>query len=103
MAPIPVWAFPLRRKFPAACAISAVEKFQGNNSTTSALNRAVAYWERLVDDKSSGKGTPDFYREKAMEMRRQAATAHTPETRDDLLILAEHWERLAQTLESRTG
>jgi hypothetical protein len=44
-------------------------------------------------------GTPDFYREKARLLLREAEAASTDESRAALLNLAEHWQRLAQTAE----
>ncbi len=45
------------------------------------------------------QGTPEFYRERAEVMRKQAQAVRSPEAKAQLLKLAEHWERLAQTVE----
>lgn len=44
-------------------------------------------------------GTPEFYRQKAQTMLMQAETVQSPEAKAQLLKLAEHWERLAHTIE----
>jgi len=44
-------------------------------------------------------GSPEFYRQKAGVMRKQAAAVQSAEAKAQLLTLAEHWERLAQTVE----
>jgi len=40
-----------------------------------------------------------FYRAKAQEMLKRAEQAATDEARSDFLMLAEHWHRLAQSIE----
>jgi hypothetical protein len=42
------------------------------------------------------EGTPEFYREKADSMLKQAQAVQSYEARAELLKLAEQWERLAQ-------
>ena len=46
-----------------------------------------------------GPMTPEFYKERALEMIAQAENATTEEARAQFLKLAEHWHRLAQTVE----
>ena len=41
----------------------------------------------------------DYYRERAGQMLKRAQNAQTPEMRVELLSLADHWERRAQTSE----
>jgi hypothetical protein len=58
----------------------------------------------LPDKAQPGKkravaGSPEFYRQKAGVMRKQAAAVQSAEAKAQLLTLAEHWERLAQTVE----
>jgi len=59
----------------------------------------------LPDETQTGKkralqGTPEFYRDRAEVMRTQAQAVQSPEAKAQLLKLAEHWERLAQTVEN---
>ena len=56
--------------------------------------------EPQAEKKRALEGTPEFYREKAEVMRKQAEAVQTPEAKAQLLKLAEHWERLAQTVEN---
>ena len=44
-------------------------------------------------------GTPRFYREKAHELLAKAEMAATPDDRLSYLTMAEHWQRLAQSVE----
>ena len=58
----------------------------------------------MPDEMPMGKkppleGTPEFYRDRAGVMRSQAEAVQSPEAKAQLLKLAEHWERLAQTVE----
>ena len=45
------------------------------------------------------EGTPEFYRDRAEVMRSQAEAVQSAEAKAQLLKLAEHWDRLAQTVE----
>jgi hypothetical protein len=44
-------------------------------------------------------GSAEFYRGKARENLKQAEIASSQEAKLSFLALAEHWQRLAQTLE----
>ena len=44
-------------------------------------------------------GSPEYYRERAREMIKQAEVAPTGDARCQFLMLAEQWERLAETVE----
>ena len=44
-------------------------------------------------------GSPEYYRERAKEMTKQAEVAPTGDARCQFLMLAEQWERLAETVE----
>jgi hypothetical protein len=53
----------------------------------------------VAEDKPAIPGTPDFYREQAKEMLRQAEQAASEQARASFLGLADHWYRLAQQAE----
>jgi len=50
-------------------------------------------------DKPAIPGTPDFYRQQAKEMLKQAEQAASAQARASFLGLADHWHRLAQQAE----
>ena len=54
----------------------------------------------VVENKPAIPGTPDFYREQAKEMLRQAEHAASEQARASFLGLADHWHRLAQQAEN---
>ena len=54
----------------------------------------------VADGRQVRPGTPDFYREQAREMLRQADLAASEQARAAFLGLAEHWHRLAQQAEN---
>ena len=45
-------------------------------------------------------GSVEFYRERARESLKQAEQATSEEARASFIALAEHWQRLAQTVEN---
>jgi len=49
---------------------------------------------------TSAPGSPALYRERAAKLLKQAETAPNEATRAELVLLAEHWHRLARTIES---
>lgn len=55
--------------------------------------------ETQPEKKRAVAGSPEFYRERAEVMRKQAEAVQSPEAKSQLLKLAEQWERLAQTVE----
>jgi hypothetical protein len=52
--------------------------------------------EKRTQEKRTLEGTPEFYREKADSMLKQAQAVQSYEARAELLKLAEQWERLAR-------
>jgi hypothetical protein len=52
----------------------------------------------LEDDKAR-PGSVEFYRERARESLAKAEQATSNEARTSFLTLAEHWQRLAQSVE----
>jgi hypothetical protein len=84
--------------------VTAIEIFLRNDSRASALFCTVTGGLALPDETRGKKkralaGSPAFYRDKAEVMRKQAKAVQSPEAKAQLLKLAEHWERLAQTVE----
>ena len=53
----------------------------------------------MAEEQLARPGSPDYYRERAREMIKQAETAPSGDVRSQLLMLAEQWERLAETVE----
>jgi hypothetical protein len=53
----------------------------------------------LAEQQPTRPGSPEYYRERAKEMIKQAEMAPSVDARSQLLILAEQWERLAETVE----
>ena len=53
----------------------------------------------MPEERPVRPGSPDHYREKAREMLKQADAAPIGIARAQFLMLAEQWERLAQTVE----
>jgi hypothetical protein len=45
------------------------------------------------------EGTPDYYRERAAEMLKEAQEADTDNARNSYLMLATSWDNLAQQIE----
>lgn len=60
---------------------------------------AVGDAAKVLETKPARPGSPDYYRKRASEMLDQAARAVTEEGRTQFLLLAEHWEYLAQVTE----
>jgi hypothetical protein len=54
----------------------------------------------VSDDQQARPGSVEFYRERARESLKQAEHASSDEARASFLALAEHWLRLAQTVEN---
>jgi hypothetical protein len=53
-----------------------------------------------VDKGNTAKlGSPEYYREKACAVLKKAETVTDPEVRTQLKLLADHWHRLAQSIE----
>jgi hypothetical protein len=44
-------------------------------------------------------GSPEFYRKRARKLLKQAENAPNDAARAQLLLLADHWHRLAQAIE----
>ena len=57
----------------------------------------------MSDHQLPRPGTPEFYRERAKELLREAEMAATDGARAQLLLMADHWHRLAQSTELGTG
>lgn len=53
----------------------------------------------MSDTATPWPGSPEFYREKALALLKEAETATDEGRRASLLNLAEHWRRLAQNAE----
>jgi hypothetical protein len=53
----------------------------------------------LAEQQPTRPGSPDYYRERARDMIKQADEAPNDAARSQLLILAGQWERLAETVE----
>ena len=53
----------------------------------------------MADKEPANTGTAGYYREKAQELIEKAKDASTEQARAEFLLLADHWHRLAQTLE----
>jgi hypothetical protein len=53
----------------------------------------------MSDDPPARPGSVEFYRERARDSLRQAEQATSDEARASFIALAEHWQRLAQSLE----
>jgi hypothetical protein len=53
----------------------------------------------MSDDLQARPGSVEFYRERARDSLKQAEQATSDEARASFLALAEHWQRLAQSLE----
>jgi len=53
----------------------------------------------LAEQQPARPGSPDYYRERAREMIKQAAGAPSEDARSQFLILAGQWERLAEIIE----
>jgi len=54
----------------------------------------------VSDDQQARPGSVEFYRERAGELFKQAEHATSEEARVSFLALAEHWLRLARTVEN---
>ena len=54
----------------------------------------------LLPDEGPRPGSAEFYRARARENLEQAEKATSEEARTSFLTLAEHWQRLALTLEN---
>jgi len=54
----------------------------------------------VSNDQQARPGSVEFYRERARDSLRQAEQATTEEARASFIALAEHWQRLAQTIEN---
>jgi len=52
-----------------------------------------------VSDEEPRPGSVEFYRERARDFLQKAELATTEESRASFMALAEHWQRLAQTVE----
>lgn len=53
----------------------------------------------MSDDLQARPGSVEFYRARARDSLRQAEQATSEEARASFLALAEHWQRLAQSVE----
>lgn len=53
----------------------------------------------MPDDLQARPGSVEFYRDRARDSLKQAEQATSDEARASFLALAEHWQRLAQSLE----
>ena len=53
----------------------------------------------MSDELQARPGSVEFYRERAKDSLKQAEQATSDEARASFLALAEHWQRLAQSLE----
>ena len=53
----------------------------------------------MAEQQPTRPGSPDYYRERARDMIKQADEAPSDAARSQLLILAGQWERLAETIE----
>lgn len=53
----------------------------------------------MSDDPQARPGSVEFYRERARDSLKQAEQASSEEARASFIALAEHWQRLAQSLE----
>jgi hypothetical protein len=53
----------------------------------------------MSEDLQARPGSVEFYRERARDSLKQAEQATSDEARASFLALAEHWQRLAQSLE----
>ncbi len=53
----------------------------------------------MSDDPQARPGSMEFYRERARDSLKQAEQASSEEARASFIALAEHWQRLAQSLE----
>ena len=53
----------------------------------------------MEDKQSAIAGSPDYYRERAAEMLKQAEDAVSEEARTTFLELAASWDRMAQLVE----
>jgi hypothetical protein len=53
----------------------------------------------VLSEESRAAEGPALYRKKAEELLKRAETAATAEARTQFLVLADHWLRLARTLE----
>jgi len=53
----------------------------------------------LAEHQPARPGSPDYYRERAREMIKQAEGAPSEDARSQFLILAGQWERLAEIIE----
>jgi hypothetical protein len=60
---------------------------------------SVAYRDAYVTSDPPVPGSPDFYREQALDMLKRAEEAASEDMRATYLGLAEHWRRLAQQAE----
>ena len=54
----------------------------------------------MSDDLQARPGSVEFYRERAKDSLKQAEQATSEEARASFLALAEHWLRLAQSVEN---
>ena len=54
----------------------------------------------MSDDTQARPGSVEFYRERARDSLKQAEQATSDEARMSFLALAEHWQRLAQSVEN---
>lgn len=54
----------------------------------------------MSEDPQARPGSVEFYRERARESLKQAELATSEEARASFIALAEHWQRLAQTVEN---
>ncbi len=52
----------------------------------------------MSEDPQARPGSVEFYRERARESLKQAELATSEEARASFIALAEHWQRLAQTV-----
>lgn len=56
--------------------------------------------EGVLSEEGPRAGSAEFYRARARENLEQAEKATSEEARISFLMLAEHWQRLAQTTEN---
>ena len=53
----------------------------------------------MAEERPVRPGSPDYYRERARDMIKQAEGAPSNDVRSQFLILAGQWERLAEIVE----
>jgi hypothetical protein len=54
----------------------------------------------MADDTAARPGSAEFYRARAQDSLKQAEQATSDEARASFLALAEHWQRLALSVEN---